>query len=171
MSTNLLANFEVVTAPSIKRDRDRAHLITASRCAITLGGWRRHISHQKTSHRFLGAAFTAPVLLATVGGGIGVVGALGAFGVGAAEQAVAGSVVGALAGNLLPTSTAGGGAQITSGIRFANLVGYVIRTKQRWFDQQGHDVLISWNGFNEDGKAITFESWHDPDEIYIVKAM
>jgi len=154
-STNIL---DYAFAPTKKLTKGQP--VTISRY-----GLKEHIEHHKFGQMFAGAGLAA-FALGTSGLGFGVVGSLGAFGVGAAELAAVGAIGGACAGAALNKSL-----NITGHARFNDvdvvpMVGFVKCFDTHWADSSCKLVKITWYYHDENGVLRTQDEYHQPRHIY-----
>lgn len=142
-----------------------SHLSLKQPVAITVDGLQEHNDHHAFG-KLAAAAGVGALALGTSGLGFGVVGSLGAFGVGAVELAVVGTGIGA-----------GAGLQLNKGLRFYGkaeqfkdvkalpVVGIVEEFSKHWFDDQCNVVRVTWYVFDNNGVLRPRTDWHLPHHL------
>ena len=162
-----LSDYTFATRPNPTKTRDAAHLCKGCWVAISVDGAIEHTKHTRTTKLGVGAAIGAVTVPLIIGGGIGVVAAGEAFGIGALEQAVFGGIgFGVGASAIKRNLNNDGMSQTVDQVRVLNQVGVVQQVRKRWFDQPGYDVQVTWHVYNERGERTKSTEWHNPEELF-----
>lgn len=167
--TYKLSNYSVVSTPSGSQTfmRQTGHLKMDRKVAITVKGLKEHNEHNMFTKVGLAASFgivALPILGIT--GGIGIAMGGEAIGLGLAELTVASTLTATATGVGIANTTKLKGHKVNHNeISLINMVGSIKEIKQRWFDQEGYDILIEWKFINEWGDVKTTRTWHNPGDL------
>jgi hypothetical protein len=152
-------------------DHTSSHIKRGGHVAITPSGMREHVTYCKRLNMGIAASIGAFLIPFTIGGGIGVVGALGAGAIGVFEQALVGAVVSGSIGRGLSGQNHSSEKRKLNKVTALDMVGEVYMRKARNFhDVDGvqtreEDVLVLWHTTDDYGNHKTVKSWHNPDHL------
>lgn len=177
-STNLLAGFIVSGSQKWSDHGVPLHSRYGQEVSITLTGWTNHLRNHKMRNMGIIGAGGACFAVAAIGGGIGLAAGGEAIGIGALEQFIAGGLASTVAAGAVPTrnKTVGGCTDMEQK-KFSNMRGQVTQMRQRCYNFLDNNIFkprvvkVTWTALNEQGNQFTFDSWHDPSDLYPIQKM
>ena len=138
---------------------------------ITTYGWKSHGEHHLMESIAKGVTIGALFPPLILEGGIGVVGAMGEFGIYAAGQAAVGGVLGGGVAYAMRNTNSNplGFPDHLKGTTIMPMIGRVTRIDERWWGQPGHDVEVKWFMPDEYGDFSAKTSYHNPSQLFKMK--
>ena len=145
----------------------RAHVRVGDYVVITKHGYDDHCAHHLIERIATGITIGAVFPPLLIDGGIGVVGAVGEFGIYAGAQAAAGAVAGGgIAYATRNDTNPLGFPEHLEGTVIMPMIGRVTRIDERWWGQVGHDVEVKWFIPDEYGDMSVKQSYHNPSQLF-----